>query len=56
MSSTEICKSWLNTYGSRWGRDNLEEFLAKGYREDEKHEFFRGVVLRHFVRNGRAAR
>jgi hypothetical protein len=41
-----------NTYGTTWGQEKLEEFLAKGYREDEEREFFKGVRLRHFVRNG----
>ena len=41
-----------NTYGSTWGEDKLEEFLARGYRQDDEREFFKGVRLRHFVRNG----
>jgi hypothetical protein len=45
---------WVHTgtYGTAWGQEKLEQFLAKGYREDEEREFFRGVRLRHFVRNG----
>jgi hypothetical protein len=45
---------WVHTgtYGTSWGQEKLEQFLAKGYREDEEREFFRGVRLRHFVRNG----
>jgi hypothetical protein len=49
---------WVHTgtYGTSWGQDKLEQFLAKGYREDEEREFFKGVRLRHFVRNGLAER
>jgi hypothetical protein len=45
---------WVHTgtYGTAWGQEKLEQFLAKGYREDEEREFFKGVRLRHFVRNG----
>jgi hypothetical protein len=39
-----------NTYGPHWGGENLEAFLARNYREEEKLEFAQGVVLRHFVR------
>jgi hypothetical protein len=41
-----------NTYGPRWGPEKLEAFLADGYREDARFAFERGVVLRHFVRQG----
>jgi hypothetical protein len=45
---------WVHTgtYGTSWGQDKLEEFLARGYHEDEERDFFQGVRLRHFVRNG----
>jgi len=41
-----------NTYGAGWGEDKLEEFLARGYRLYDERQFFKGVRLRHFVRNG----
>ncbi|HKQ70844.1 MAG TPA: hypothetical protein VJT73_15970, partial [Polyangiaceae bacterium] len=45
-----------NTYGTGWGGEKLEQFLARGYRQDETHSFFHGVTLRHFVRDGSVAR
>jgi hypothetical protein len=44
---------WVHTnkYGKHWGYDQLEIFLARNYRQDERQDFARGVVLRHFVPN-----
>jgi hypothetical protein len=45
-----------NTYGTSWGEEKLEQFLAQDYRVDEELDFFKGVRLRHFVPNGVAHR
>jgi hypothetical protein len=49
---------WVHTdaYGDKWGRDKLESFLSKSYREDERREFARGTLLRHFVKSDTALR
>ena len=49
---------WVHTgpYGYSWGRDKLEAYLSRGYREEETREFAHGVVLRHFVRSDSASR